>query len=80
MFKELKEDYYINNKGKKVIIILFIYRLGNKIFYSNMNKFIKKIILSFLKIVYQIFVYFPYHIEIPFSCRIGGYGYRINME
>ena len=76
MFKELKKDYYANNKGKRVIIILFIYRLGNKILNSNINKFYKKILLKFIQIFYQIFVYFPFHIEIPFSCKIGG-GFRL---
>ena len=71
MFKKLKEDYYINNKGKKVIIILFIYRLGNKV-WNLENKYIRKLLLSILEIIYQIFVYFPYHIEIPFSAEIDG--------
>ena len=76
MIQDLKKDYIINNKGKKAFIVLFIYRTGNYVYYSNYNKWIKRLILFFLKVAEQLFVFYPFHIEIPFSCKIGA-GFRI---
>lgn len=72
MIEELKKDYAVNNKGKRCMVILFIYRLGNKVLYSGINKHVKHILLIPLNILNQLFVFLPFKIELPFSCKIGG--------
>ena len=71
MFYKTKSDYIRSNKNKKTLIIFFIYRLGNYLYYSNINKFLKKVLLIIMKVFQVIFVELPYGIEIPFEAKIG---------
>lgn len=75
LIKELKKDYERNEKKYPQIIILSLYRLGNFIYYSNIHKIIRCILLLILKIPYTI-IKIIHNIEIPFGCKIGG-GLRI---
>ncbi len=74
MFAELKQDRARNKHGKKARMVLFIYRLGNKIHYSTMPRILKRILLIPTKIIYNLFVMYPFGIELPFSTKIGGGG------
>lgn len=67
----IKED--INRSGNriKITIPLIIYRFGNFIFYSNMPKFPKKIILAFLKLIKLLIIEMPFGLELSFSTKIG---------
>lgn len=76
MINELKRDYLSNNGSKRALMIMFIYRLGNYVHYSNYNKIIKRPLLILLNTIYQIFVFYPLNTEIPFSCQIGS-GFRM---
>lgn len=71
MFTDLKKDYQRNNCGKRVLVIMGIYRLGNLVYYSKRLQFFKKPLLLLMNILYKIFVFYPLNIEIPFSCNIG---------
>ncbi|HBP62849.1 MAG TPA: serine acetyltransferase [Desulfosporosinus sp.] len=76
MLSKLKRDYVVNNKGKRVLLIMLIYRLGNKVYYSKYPFLLKKTILSLLNIANKLFIFYPLNIELPFSCKIGA-GFRI---
>lgn len=68
-------EYYADKKRCanqfKFKITLFIFRLGNYIYYSNIPKMVKKILLFIIKILNVLFVKIPYGIEIPIETRIG---------
>lgn len=65
-----KRDYNNSNKGKKAILVIIIYRLGNKIMYAHINGITKIILLIPLKILkFIIFSFFG--IECSFSPNIG---------
>lgn len=74
MIKELKMDYERNEKKFPQIFILIVYRFSNYIYYSNLNKFIKRLILLPFKIINKLFIEFIFHIEIPCDATIGGGG------
>ncbi|MBM7833061.1 serine O-acetyltransferase [Clostridium sardiniense] len=71
MFEKLKEDAKVNNYRITPIFILFIYRIGNEIYYSKINKVIKKIILIFIKVFQKIFIDIVFGIEINYESTIG---------
>lgn len=71
MFKTFKEDLKVNDYRITPIFILLVYRTCNKIYYSKMNKFIKKIILVFMKIFQKLFVDILFGVEIHCEARIG---------
>lgn len=71
LFEELKEDINVNGNHLEKITVIFIYRLGNYLYYSNLPKIIKKICLIILQIIRKIFIVLGFKIEIPFKCKIG---------
>lgn len=71
MFEKLKEDARVNDFRVTPIFILIIYRIGNHIYYSNMNKFIKKVLLILIKVFGKIFVDIPLGVEIHYQAKIN---------
>ena len=71
MFVRLKKDIRASDKRIVSIIILIVYRSGNFIYYSNLNKIIKNILLLFLKIINKIIVDIILGVYLPFRCQIG---------
>jgi serine O-acetyltransferase len=71
MINELKKDYKRNEKKFPTMIILFLYRLGNYIYYKNFPKEIKLILLVPIKIIYTLFEAVLNN-EIPFDFKSGG--------
>lgn len=71
MLRDFKSDYIRSGKNKKTIPVFFIYRLGNKIYYSQINKYFKLFLLTILKLFQLILVELPFGIEIPFETKIG---------
>lgn len=55
----------------KFKIVLFIFRIGNCVYYSNLNIMLKRILLIIIKVFNGIFVRIPYGIEIPIGTKIG---------
>lgn len=72
MLNELKADYKRNRKSKKVLVVITIYRLGNKIYYSKIPNLIRKILLVIIRLNQLIFSEMAFGIEIPFEAKIGG--------
>lgn len=70
MLKELKVDCRRSGRKKDVMMYMFFYRLGNKVYYSNVNNFLKKILLLIIKIPKKI-LDILFNCEIPFSTNIG---------
>lgn len=71
MIKAVIKDYKRSSSKKKVFLVMFIYRLGNKIYYMNLPNGIRKILLFILKILQVFFLELLFHIELPFSVKIG---------
>lgn len=67
----LQRDYIANNKGKRAMLILTIYRMGNLCYYSELKAPLRRIVLAGLSSLNAVLVFYPLGIEIPFSCRIG---------
>lgn len=76
LFIELREDIKANGNHLEKLIIIFIYRIGNYIYYCNWPKIMKKILLFFMQIIRKIFVVLLFKVEIPFKCKIG-YGIKL---
>ena len=70
IFKDIKYDFK-RTKLNKCRIFLIIYRLGNLIEKRNFNILFKKIIISFFRFLYLLFVFIPFGIEVPFEASIG---------
>lgn len=75
MLESLKMDWKRNEKKFPIMIVLFLYRIGNYIHYSCINKFIKSLIIIPLKILYNL-IMLIFQCEIPFAAKIDG-GARI---
>ncbi|EHK2442092.1 serine acetyltransferase [Clostridium perfringens] len=71
MFELIISDYKINGFKVNKIIILTLYRVGNYVYYSKINKFTKNLIMIILNIIRKLFVELLFNVEIPFECRIG---------
>lgn len=71
MIKKIGLDYIKANKDKRVLLISTIYRLGNRIKYSNINRILKKLLLFILIVIRKVFIEYTLHTEIPFSAEIG---------
>lgn len=71
MLSTIKADYNRNKINRKAMIIIGIYRIGNRIYYSKMPKLIKKIFLVIIRIIQLIFCEIPFGVEIPFKVKIG---------
>ena len=71
VIEKLKKDISVNGFHVEKIFILLIYRIGNCIYYSNIPKILKKVILLFLNIVRKFSIVLLFHVEIPFRCKIG---------
>ncbi|WP_160165087.1 serine acetyltransferase [Paraclostridium bifermentans] len=69
--KKIKKDIEVNGLHIEKLLIIFIYRVGNYIFYSNIPELIKKTLLCILNIIRKIFIVLIFHVEIPFKCKIG---------
>lgn len=65
----LKKDYIRSDRNKVAFLIIFIYRLGNTIYYSNIK--LKRVIMLLLKIIQFILVRIPFGVDIPFETKIG---------
>lgn len=70
MLDALKKDRIRSGKQMKLTLTLTIYRLGNFIYYSNINLLYKKIVLIILKKINLFFIEIPFGIDIPFEARI----------
>lgn len=70
MIKMLKADWKRNERKFPVILVLFLYRLGNYLYYSNINANIKKIIMVPIKILYKL-IMLIFQCDIPFAVKIG---------
>lgn len=71
MLKELREDIRVNDYRITPILILVLYRISNKIYYSNLPKVIKNLILLVLKVIQKLFVDLIFGVEIPYKAIIG---------
>jgi serine O-acetyltransferase len=70
MLKQLINDYKRTRK-LDVMFYIFLYRLGNKIYYSNLPKLVKRILIVLLKIPQKL-LNISYGSEFPFPAKIGG--------
>lgn len=71
MFEKLRCDARANDFRITAIFILLVYRIGNEIYYSNINKYLKKYLLILVKILEKIFIDIPFGCEIHYKSRIG---------
>lgn len=71
MIDKIKKDYTRSSKSKKALLVIVIYRLGNELVNSKLNKHVKKIFLLVLRVVQYLLVEVPFGVEIPFSTTIG---------
>jgi serine acetyltransferase len=71
MLEKLKNDYIRSDKKFNVLRIMFIYRLGNKLYYSDIPNILKRICCKIVYWLQIIFVIIPYRIEMPFKAKIG---------
>lgn len=69
--ESINYDYKRSSKNKAVRKISIIYRVGNYIYYKDMNKYLKKIILKVLNGFRLFLVEYKYAIEMPFGAKIG---------
>lgn len=67
----LRRDYEVNNKGRRALVILGIFRLGNAVHFSASKGPFRRFALLLLNALNRVFVFYPLGIEIPFSCKIG---------
>lgn len=58
MLEQLKEDARVNDFRVTPIFIMLIYRFGNSIYYSNINKYIKKYCYYLLKFLIKYLLIF----------------------
>lgn len=71
MIECLKLDYKACQRRILNFSIIFIYRIGNGIYYSNIPIIIKKILLIILKVVQKIYSDIIFKVELPFPAKIG---------
>ena len=71
MIQCLKLDYKACQRRILNFSIIFIYRIGNGIYYSNIPIIIKKILLIILKVVQKIYSDIIFKVELPFPAKIG---------
>ena len=70
MFENIKIDFARSGRNKKALIVLSIYRTGNKLFYRTQTSILRDF-LKILRILQFIFVEIPFGVEIPFKTKIG---------
>lgn len=67
----IKKDYIRSSRNKRALVISSIYRLGNSIYYSNLNKITKRMLIIILRLFQKIFIECTFNVFIPFKTQIG---------
>jgi serine acetyltransferase len=69
---DLREDYLFNEKSSNALRVIACYRVGRLIFTEcDTSSIHGRILMTGLGRLQKWLVYYPFHIELPFSAKIG---------